>query len=138
LLKGFVLLRRKRVRIDLGRADDLLEVDQGELGLADAIGGDAGENLDGDEGVAIGGLGFGDKLVERLLQGLRTLEFGDAASASVGIVEGDGDLGIDRRVEGFEGGGRACTSASPTSACRPCRSNTCGHRRWRSARRTWW
>ena len=66
-------LEGEGIVVDLRRARDQLEIDQRELRLADAVGGNARRDLDDDEAAPVGDLGLGKQARQLLVEGLSVL-----------------------------------------------------------------
>ena len=107
-------------RVDRGRADDALEIQQRELRVADPVRRRARRQLDAERAVAIGALGLAQHGVKFLFPGLRALHDGHATAADSVAVELDGGSRIERLVDRFERASLPCTCA-PTDMIEPLR-----------------
>src|SRR4051812_36420408 len=94
----------KRRTIDRGGADELLDIQQGELRDADTVGRRAWNELHAQHAIAIRALGLGQHGARLLGLGLRALDHGHATAADGVAVELDGGPRVERLVDRFQRG----------------------------------
>ena len=94
----------KRRTVDRGGADELLDVQQGELRDADAVGRRARDELHAQYAVAVRALGLGQHGARFLGLGLRALDHRHATAADGVAVELDGGPRVERLVDRFQRG----------------------------------